>query len=177
MAPFPTPLLHDTGAQLPVYVPSAAERADARLFADGVRAAMLAAGGLAPSPATLADCRAYLALARGRPADMPAHSRAGRALAPGANLHPSPNGMKDQAGEGAGRIEICVDARADAAGALGPPQDMDSAHDGCEQGMAGAWIEDGCSSAPAELGSNGAQGSCERAALLAPASQPGWRVS
>lgn len=64
-----------------MYVPSAAERANPRLFADNVRAAMLAAGGLLPSPATLADCRAYLALSAGRAARVPAHSRAGRALA------------------------------------------------------------------------------------------------
>ena len=160
-----------------MYVPSAAERADARLFADGVRAAMLAAGGLAASPATLADCRAYLALARGRAADIPAHSRAGRALAPSANPHPSPDGLKGQAREGAGRIEICVDARADTVGALGQPGDIGSVCGDREQGTAGAWTEDGCTSAPAELHSNGEQGSCERAALLAPASEPGWRVS
>ena len=138
---------------------------------------MMAAGGLAPSPATLADCRAYLALARGRPADIPAHSRAGRALSPGANPHPSPDALKGQAREGAACIEICVDARAGTVGALGQPGDMGSACGGHEQGTAGAWTEDRCSSALAELHSNGEQGSCERAALLAPASEPGWRVS
>ena len=153
-----------------MYVPSAAERADARLFADGVRAAMLVAGSLAASPATLADCRAYLALAHGRPADIPAHSRAGRALALAANPYPSPDGLKGQAGKGAGRIEICVDARAGTAGAHGPPRDTGSARDGHEQGSAGAWKESGCSSVPAELGDDGAPGCCERAALLAPAS-------
>ncbi len=62
-------------------MPSAAERANPRLYADNVRTAMLAAGGLQPSPAALADCRAYLALSAGRAARIPAHSRAGRALA------------------------------------------------------------------------------------------------
>lgn len=113
-----------------MYVPSATERADARLFADGVRAAMLAAGGLAPSPATLADCRAYLALAHGQATDIPAHSRAGRALALGANPHPKPVGLKGRAREGAGRIEIWIDARADTLGALGQLRDVGSVHDG-----------------------------------------------
>ena len=46
---------------LPVYEPSAAEQADPALFAAGVRAAMLRAGGLEASPLTLADKRAYQA--------------------------------------------------------------------------------------------------------------------
>ena len=46
---------------LPVYEPSAAEQADPALYAAGVRAAMLRAGGLEASPLTLADKRAYQA--------------------------------------------------------------------------------------------------------------------
>jgi lysophosphatidylcholine acyltransferase/lyso-PAF acetyltransferase len=46
---------------LPVYEPNAAEKADPALYAAGVRAAMLRAGGLEASPLTLADKRAYQA--------------------------------------------------------------------------------------------------------------------
>ncbi|KAK9830905.1 hypothetical protein WJX81_003248 [Elliptochloris bilobata] len=89
------PLHSVTAYELPVYVPNAEERANPRLFADGVRRAMLAAGGLHASPATLADCRAYLALAAGRAADVPAHSRAGRTLLP--NPSSNPGGEKELA--------------------------------------------------------------------------------
>jgi len=49
-------------AQLPVYVPSEAERADPALYAANVRDMMLRVGGFKPSPASLQDSRAYIAL-------------------------------------------------------------------------------------------------------------------
>ena len=159
-----------------MYVPSAAERADARLFADGVRAAMLAAGDLLPSPATLADCRAYLAMAGGRAAEMPAHSRAGRALMLGASAHPSPIEMKGLAREGGGCIEICVDARADVVGAPGGLRDTGRAKDDCKRVAAGACEQNGCSSAPTGPKNEGVEDSCEREALLALATEPGRQL-
>jgi len=57
--------------RLPAYHPSAAERRDPALFAAGVRAAMLAAGGFAPSDSTIADKWEYQALLQGKPPRMP----------------------------------------------------------------------------------------------------------
>jgi hypothetical protein len=54
-------------AQLPVYVPSEAERADPALYAANVRDMMLRVGGFKPSPASLQDSRAYIALLQARP--------------------------------------------------------------------------------------------------------------
>ena len=51
--------------QLPVYVPNKAEQADARLYADNVRAAMLRFGNFQPSESNLVECRAYIALLEG----------------------------------------------------------------------------------------------------------------
>ena len=51
--------------QLPVYVPNKAEREDAHLFANNVRAAMLRFGNFKPSESNLVECRAYIALLEG----------------------------------------------------------------------------------------------------------------
>jgi lysophosphatidylcholine acyltransferase/lyso-PAF acetyltransferase len=55
---------------LPVYTPSAAEKADPQLFADNVRAAMSKASGLPMSEADVKDKREYLQVIRGRDAKL-----------------------------------------------------------------------------------------------------------
>ncbi len=50
---------------LPVYTPSAAEKADPQLFASNVRAAMSRATGLPTSESELKDKRDFLQLVRG----------------------------------------------------------------------------------------------------------------
>jgi lysophosphatidylcholine acyltransferase/lyso-PAF acetyltransferase len=55
---------------LPVYTPSAAEKADPQLFADNVRAAMSKASGLPMSEADVKDKREYLQVLRGRDAKL-----------------------------------------------------------------------------------------------------------
>ncbi len=55
---------------LPVYSPSAEERADASLFASNVRAAMSRASGLPTSESDLKDKREYLQLRRGKDAKL-----------------------------------------------------------------------------------------------------------
>jgi len=58
-----------TGARAAdVYVPSEAERADPALYAANVRDMMLRVGGFKPSPASLQDSRAYIALLQARAA-------------------------------------------------------------------------------------------------------------
>ena len=52
--------------QLPVYVPSEAEKKDPALYASNVRDMMLRAGGFKASPASLQDSRAYIALLQAR---------------------------------------------------------------------------------------------------------------
>ena len=51
-----------SGPQLPVYVPSEAEKKDPTLYANNVRDMMLRVGGFKASPASLQDSRAYIAL-------------------------------------------------------------------------------------------------------------------
>ena len=60
------PLHALTVLELPVYVPSDAERADPALFARGVRSAMMNAGDFSPLDATLEDKWEYQALLAGR---------------------------------------------------------------------------------------------------------------
>ncbi|KAK1868812.1 hypothetical protein I4F81_011295 [Pyropia yezoensis] len=55
-----------TVRQLPLYVPSAAERADARLYADNVRAVMAAAGEVGVSDSDFTDKLEYHVLTLGR---------------------------------------------------------------------------------------------------------------
>lgn len=55
-----------TVRRLPLYVPSAAERADARLYADNVRAVMAAAGGVGVSDSDYTDKLEYHVLTLGR---------------------------------------------------------------------------------------------------------------
>ena len=52
--------------QLPVYVPSEAEKKDPALYASNVRDMMLRVGGFKASPASLQDSRAYIALLQAR---------------------------------------------------------------------------------------------------------------
>lgn len=62
-------LLRTTAAscpQLPVYVPSEAEKKDPALYASNVRDMMLRVGGFKASPASLQDSRAYIALLQAR---------------------------------------------------------------------------------------------------------------
>eukprot|EP00884_Botryococcus_braunii_P016948 jgi/Botrbrau1/3937/Bobra.0365s0012.1 len=60
--------------ELPVYIPSAAEKADPALYANNVRNYMLRVGDFQPSDASLIDSRAYIALLEGE--EPPPHSRA-----------------------------------------------------------------------------------------------------
>ncbi|KAK9826820.1 hypothetical protein WJX81_004146 [Elliptochloris bilobata] len=55
-----------TAYELPVYVPSEAEKGDPTLYANNVRDMMLRVGGFKASPASLQDSRAYIALLQGR---------------------------------------------------------------------------------------------------------------
>lgn len=146
-------------------MPSAAERANPRLYADNVRTAMLAAGRLQPSPAALADCRAYLALSAGRAARIPAHSRAGRALAcqkPSLGSDGGPGASSARhalagSGEEGSRIQICVDAGAHPEGAVRNQQRVG-------EGFLGSAASD----------SRGSNADCDvRVALLLPASKAG----
>ena len=66
-------------AQLPLYVPNEAEKADPKLYAANVRALLLREGRFFSSDASLLDSRAYIALLRGKPP--PPKSLAGQALA------------------------------------------------------------------------------------------------
>lgn len=66
-------------AQLPLYVPNEAEKADPKLYAANVRALLLREGRFFASEASLLDSRAYIALLRGKPPHP--KSRAGQVLA------------------------------------------------------------------------------------------------
>ncbi|GAB0491630.1 hypothetical protein MMPV_002884 [Pyropia vietnamensis] len=60
------PVHRVTVRRLPLYVPSAEERADARLYADNVRAVMAAAGGVGVSDSNFTDKLEYHVLTLGR---------------------------------------------------------------------------------------------------------------
>lgn len=70
--------------QLPVYVPTAEESRDPKLYSRNVRAAMIRFGGFDSSDSTLQECRAYIALLEGKAP--PVKSTAGQALLQGQKL-------------------------------------------------------------------------------------------
>lgn len=70
--------------ELPVYVPTAEESRDPKLYSRNVRAAMIRFGGFDSSDSTLQECRAYIALLEGKAP--PVKSTAGQALLQGQKL-------------------------------------------------------------------------------------------
>ena len=91
MAPHVFPLgLHTCAVslpQLPVYVPSEAEKKDPALYASNVRDMMLRVGGFKASPASLQDSRAYIALLQARHRERDEHG----CVSSSAALHASPH--------------------------------------------------------------------------------------